>query len=82
MSRLVCPFCGPRELREFAFYKTLPSPGATSAYARTYERIDSTERSLEHWQHVDGCRGWLLVMRNPSTGAVLEARLLGGGVVP
>jgi heterotetrameric sarcosine oxidase delta subunit len=82
VSRLACPFCGPRELREFAFHKTLPSPGATSAYARVYERIDSTERSLEHWQHVDGCRGWLLVARNPSTGAVLEVRLIGGGVAP
>ena len=33
---------------------------------------------MEHWQHLDGCRGWLLVRRNPSTGAVLETRLLGG----
>jgi heterotetrameric sarcosine oxidase delta subunit len=82
VSRLVCPFCGPRELREFAFHKTLPPPGATCAYALFYARIDSTARSLEHWQHVDGCRGWLLVARNPSTGAVLEVRLLGGGAAP
>ncbi|MGO9037469.1 MAG: sarcosine oxidase subunit delta [Steroidobacteraceae bacterium] len=77
MSRLICPFCGPRELREFEFYKTLPA-GAGSAFARIYERIDCPELSIEHWQHVGGCRGWLLVHRNPSTGAVLETRLLGG----
>ena len=78
MTRLVCPFCGARELREFVFHKTLPSSGPASAFARCYERVDRPEISVEHWQHVEGCRGWLLVRRNPSTGAVLEARLLGG----
>lgn len=78
MTRLVCPFCGPRELREFEFHKTLPAPGG-DAYARVYERIDRPELSIEHWQHVGGCRGWLLVRRNPSTDAVLDVRLVGGG---
>jgi sarcosine oxidase delta subunit len=77
VTRLVCPFCGPRELREFVFHKTLPSaPG--SAFARCYERVDRADISVEHWQHLEGCRGWLLVRRNPSTGAVLETRLRGG----
>jgi len=78
MSRLICPFCGPRELREFEFHKTLPEPGA-SPYARVYERVNRPDDSLEHWQHVLGCRAWLRVRRNPSTGAVLETRILGGG---
>jgi sarcosine oxidase subunit delta len=78
VTRLVCPFCGPRELREFEFHKTLPTPGG-SDYAQVYERIDRPELSVEHWQHVEGCGAWLLVQRNPSTGAVLEIRLLGGG---
>ena len=78
MTRLICPFCGPRELREFEFYKTLPAAVADGAFSRTYERIDRPDLSVEHWQHVEGCRGWLLVHRNPSTGAVLETRLLGG----
>jgi len=77
MTRLSCPFCGPRELREFEFYKTLPA-GLGSAFERIYQRIDRPELSIEHWQHVGGCRGWLLVHRNPSTGAVLKTRLLGG----
>jgi methylglutamate dehydrogenase subunit B len=77
MTRLVCPFCGPRELREFEFHKTLPA-GPGSAFSRTYERIDRPELSVEHWQHVGGCRGWLLIHRNPTSGAVLETRLLGG----
>ena len=76
--RLPCPFCGPRHLREFEFHKTVPSLGA-GAFARVYERIDSAELSIEHWQHVGGCRGWLEVRRNPSTGSVLTVRLVGGG---
>ena len=78
MTRLVCPYCGPRELREFEFHKTLPATEQASVYVRTYERIASLEHSIEHWQHAGGCRGWLLVHRNPSTGLVIDARLLGG----
>lgn len=74
MSRLVCPFCGPRELAEFEFHKTLPNAGH-SAYERTYLRVDSLTESVEHWQHVHGCRAWLVVRRNPSTGAVLALEL-------
>ena len=77
MTRLVCPFCGPRELQEFEFHKTLPVPGPTG-YAAVYERIDRPDTSLEHWQHVQGCRAWLRVRRNPSTGAVHAIDLLGG----
>ena len=78
MNRLACPFCGPRELEEFLFHKTLPEAGA-SDYAATYERTNRLEDSLEHWQHVHGCRAWLEVRRNPSTGEVLTTRIIGGG---
>lgn len=78
MSRLSCPFCGARELEEFLFHKTLPEPGA-DAYAAVYERANRADDSLEHWQHVHGCRAWLLVRRNPTTGDVREVTLLGGG---
>ena len=78
MTQLACPFCGPRHLREFEFHKTVP-PADAGAFARVYERVDRTDSSVEHWQHVGGCRGWLQVRRNPSTGAVLETHLVGGG---
>jgi len=74
MSRLICPFCGPRELREFEFHKTLPNAG-DSPFARVYLRVDSLTRSVEHWQHIHGCRAWLYIERNPSTGEVLVTRL-------
>ncbi len=75
MRRLACPFCGPRELEEFQFRKTVPEAG-TSAVGEVYERVNRLESSWEQWQHVHGCRLWLLVHRNPSTGEVLEVRRL------
>jgi sarcosine oxidase subunit delta len=78
VSRLACPFCGPRELAEFQFHKTLPEPGA-SEFASTYERANRPTDSLEHWHHALGCHAWLEVRRNPTTGDVLEVTMLGGG---
>ena len=77
MSRLTCPFCGPRELEEFAFHKTLPEPDAGD-FAAVYLRTNRVDDSLEHWQHAHGCRAWLRVRRNPSTGEVREVALMGG----
>ena len=77
MKQLACPFCGPRELEEFVFRKTLPETSATE-YAQVYERVNRTDASLEHWQHVQGCRAWLQIQRNPATGEVREVKLLGG----
>lgn len=75
MSQLHCPFCGPRELHEFEFRKT-PANVTSSDFAKVYLRVDSLERSVEYWQHVHACRMWLLVERNPSTGAVLSVAAL------
>jgi methylglutamate dehydrogenase subunit B len=75
---LPCPFCGPRALREFEFHKTLADNPAGSACEQVYERVARLELSAEHWQHVQGCRTWLLVHRNPSTGEVIDVRMLGG----
>ena len=76
MTHIACPYCGPRELEEFEFHKTLPNAGDTP-FARTYLRVDSLELSREHWQHVRGCRAWHVIERNPSTGKVLGVRMLG-----
>jgi heterotetrameric sarcosine oxidase delta subunit len=71
MNQLYCPFCGARELHEFEFRKTRANV-TTSDFSKVYLRVDSTDLSVEYWQHVQGCRAWLLVERNPSTGAVLS----------
>lgn len=76
MTRIVCPFCGPRELEEFTFHKTLSERNAGD-YCEVYERVERIDSSVEHWQHVKGCRTWIVVRRNPSTGEVLEVQSLG-----
>jgi len=73
LSRLHCPFCGARELEEFRFHKTLAEPGA-NGYEEVYARSNRLTLSWEHWQHVSGCRAWLMVRRNPSDGTVLDVR--------
>jgi len=73
---LQCPFCGRRELEEFRFRTLVPDPSAQSAYARIYERVNDPVRSMEYWQHIHGCRAWLVVTRNPTTGEVLSVRKL------
>jgi heterotetrameric sarcosine oxidase delta subunit len=77
MNQLHCPFCGARELHEFEFRKTRANAG-TSEVAKVYLRVDRVELSVEYWQHVHGCRMWMLVQRNPSTGAVLGIDALPG----
>ncbi len=66
-----CPFCGEREVAEFEFRCTLEERGATAA-ERLYFRLADPRRSLEHWQHVRGCRMWLELHRDLRTGRVLR----------
>jgi heterotetrameric sarcosine oxidase delta subunit len=77
VTLFVCPFCGPRNLEEFSFHKTLPNV-AGGSFEQIYQRRDRPLCSEEHWQHRYGCRAWLYVRRNPSTAEVLEVRLLTG----
>ena len=79
MKPLDCPFCGRRELREFVFHKTVPTATDASEFERTYLRVADAQSSVEHWQHVAGCRAWLRVRRNPSSGEVLAIDMLAGG---
>ena len=74
MTRLVCPFCGARELVEFEFHQTLPEPQA-GAYARVYERVDHGQDSIEHWQHLGGCRGAVRCAERQHRGRARQHRL-------
>jgi sarcosine oxidase subunit delta len=78
VTRIACPFCGSRELREFEFHESLPAAGSLGEFERTYLRVADPQLSIEHWQHVGGCRAWLLVRRNPTSGAALAVELLAG----
>ena len=74
--QIVCPHCGPREISEYQFRTLVPEYGADSP-AALYERVSRSDDSVEYWQHVQGCRAWLIVRRNPSSAAVGDVRLLG-----
>lgn len=76
--RLVCPFCGDRELDEFQFRQLVPEPPEGSAAARVYDRVDRPDQSVEYWQHLQGCRTWLVVRRDPTTATVVSVHVLGG----
>ena len=67
-----CPFCGERDIAEFEFRRTLDESGDT-AVQRLYFRLADPACSIEHWQHVRGCRTWLELQRDLSTGQVLRA---------
>lgn len=73
--QLHCPFCGWREADEFECRGTAPEPG-TDPVASLYERVNRPELSSEYWQHTGGCRSWLKLQRNPSTGEVLSTEML------
>jgi sarcosine oxidase subunit delta len=69
-----CPFCGPRDLSEFAYQgdanRRRPDPessdqAAWNAYV--YERVNTAGAHREYWQHSGGCREHLLVVRNTLT---------------
>jgi heterotetrameric sarcosine oxidase delta subunit len=69
-----CPFCGPRQVEDFHCRGMVPE--STEAVSAVYERVNRTNSCVEYWQHVNGCRAWLQIWRNPSTGEVLEVQLL------
>ena len=81
--RIPCPFCGPRDLQEFAYLgdATLarPDPGAPDAaaafHAYVHQRDNPAGPHREYWYHAAGCRSWLVVERDTRDHAVLGARL-------
>ncbi len=64
-----CPHCGTRDIEEFEFRSLVPA-AAAAAFERVYERVNLLGQSVEYWQHVHGCRAWLVLDRDPSTGQV------------
>jgi sarcosine oxidase delta subunit len=49
-------------------------------FEQVYARVDVPDRSVEHWQHVQGCRVWLVLKRNPSTGVIDSVHWLGAAL--
>ena len=73
--RIRCPFCGERDLSEFAYLgdasSRRPQPDRPAAQARfvevVYLRDNPAGLHEELWYHVFGCRSWLQVTRDTRT---------------
>jgi sarcosine oxidase subunit delta len=82
--RIPCPYCGPRDLREFAYLGaadvTRPDPNAPDALDRfvsyVYLRDNPVGPHRELWYHGAGCQSWLRVTRDTRDHAILEVESL------
>jgi sarcosine oxidase subunit delta len=78
--RLPCPHCGSRPADEFTCYGAAdpvrPAADAPAQDWLDYVHIRPNPYGLhnELWQHVHGCRRWLVMTRDTRTHAVLGAR--------
>ncbi len=78
--RITCPYCGARGSEEFSCHGNAPPPrpaddAATAAWVDfVYVHANPKGPVRELWQHVQGCRTWLVVSRDTATHEVLEVR--------
>ncbi len=74
MLRLICPFCGERDYTEFRYggdaTKTRPASEETDAgtwHDHLFCFRNPKGPHVEYWQHVLGCRLWIVVERDTAT---------------
>jgi methylglutamate dehydrogenase subunit B len=79
LMRITCPHCGPRDLAEFYYWgdasRTVPELGSSDEaawLAHVYDRPNPHGRHKEHWQHLGGCRAFLLVERDTATHEIFS----------
>jgi heterotetrameric sarcosine oxidase delta subunit len=76
-----CPHCGPRDHTEFSYGGDAtvkrPPDGASveTWFDYVYLRDNPRGPHQELWQHVQGCRAWVVVKRDTLTHAISETRL-------
>jgi heterotetrameric sarcosine oxidase delta subunit len=81
MLRLPCPYCGLRDHSEFRYGgdATRPRPGHDVTDAKAWHDFvflfDNPKGAhKEYWQHVLGCRRWIVVERNTLTQDIAGSR--------
>ena len=78
--RIPCPHCGERGNDEFLYVGAadLVRPAAEAPAAAWHEYVYQRENPAgphrELWQHVNGCRRWLVVTRDTRTHAIASAK--------
>ena len=80
--RVTCPCCGERDYGEFSIYgdasRQRPHNDDTDAdtwYEYVFLRTNPKGRHMEYWQHIQGCRQWLVVDRDTVTHEVYSVSL-------
>jgi len=82
MIRLDCPVCGHRDETEFAYLgdatvrrpdPSITDPGTWADFV--FLRDNPRGAHCEYWQHVMGCREWLIVNRNTATHQIDSCQL-------
>ena len=81
--RIPCPFCGERDVHEFAYLGDAtvarPDPAAPEAerafFDYVYLRDNPAGPHRELWYHAQGCRSWIRVARNTRTHRIEGASL-------
>ena len=77
--RIECPYCGERDVQEFAYHgdaaKVRPDgPDATpdAMFDYVYLRDNPAGAHRELWYHTAGCHAWLVVTRDTRTHVIGE----------
>ncbi|MEM7429784.1 MAG: sarcosine oxidase subunit delta [Pseudomonadota bacterium] len=80
--RITCPLCGERDYGEFSIYgdasRQRPHNDNTDPetwYEYVFLRTNPKGRHQEYWQHIQGCRQWLVVDRDTVTHEVYNVSL-------
>ena len=82
MLRISCPVCGTRDYTEFRYggdaRKRRPEHDAVGLeawhdYVFLFDNVKGLHR--EFWQHIVGCRQWLIVERDTATNLVVGTLL-------
>ena len=76
--RIPCPFCGDRDAAEFV-YRGDASPVRPADDEGVYDYVYLRENPVgplrEHWYHAQGCRQWLVVVRDTRSHEIFGAIL-------
>ena len=78
--RIMCPWCGLRPLDEFDYHgdaskkRPIGMPQADRHVWIDYVYLRDNPAGLhkEYWQHVAGCRSWLIVTRDTTSHKIAD----------
>ncbi len=80
MIRIPCPFCGTRDHSEFAYGSdgSIQYPALDATRKEWHDAVFLRDNicgvQTETWQHVQGCRMWLLIERDTMTHEIHSVR--------